>query len=135
MRLPAGRTVRQLRGVECWPAADTRSKEGEKNMAQRLVPPFHADHVGSLLRPAELHAARARAKDREIGQAALRTVEDECIRGAVALQESVGLHAVTDGEFRRDWWHVDFLHGFDGVELTRHGDIYKDARFKNVEEQ
>src|SRR6266571_5736631 len=111
----------------------TSSKEGAKNMA--VVPPFHADHVGSLLRPAELHTARAKAKNGEIDRAALRTVEDRCIREAVALQESIGLRAVTDGEFRRDWWHVDFLHGFDGVELTRNIDIYKDARFKNVEEQ
>src|SRR6266571_6373931 len=113
---------------------DTSSKEGAKNMAG--VPPFHADHVGSLLRPAELHTARAKAKNGEIGRAALRTVEDRCIREAVALQESIGLRAVTDGEFRRDWWHIDFLHGFDGVELTRDGAAYyKDANFKNVDEQ
>jgi len=104
-------------------------------MPKEIIPPFHADHVGSLLRPAELHAARTKAKNGEIDRAALRKVEDECIRGAVALQESIGLRAVTDGEFRRDWWHVDFLHGFDGVELTPHGDTYKDARFKNVDEQ
>jgi len=81
-------------------------------------PPFRADHVGSLLRPAELQQARARAARGEIDRAALRTVEDQSIRGAVALQESVGLQSITDGEFRRDWWHIDFLRGFDGVETS-----------------
>jgi methionine synthase II (cobalamin-independent) len=81
-------------------------------------PPFRADHVGSLLRPAELHEARARAARGEIDRAALRRVEDEAIRGAVALQESVGLQSITDGEFRRDWWHIDFIRGFDGVETS-----------------
>src|SRR5713226_140983 len=105
-------------------------------MVPSINPPFHADHVGSLLRPAELHAARAKAKNGEIDQAALRAVEDKCIREVVALQESIGIRAVTDGEFRRDWWHIDFLHGFDGVELTRaENAFYKDANFKNVDEQ
>jgi len=45
-------------------------------------------------------------------------VEDTAIRGAIALQESVGLQSITDGEFRRDWWHIDFLRGFDGVETS-----------------
>src|SRR5713101_9055419 len=103
-------------------------------MAPSIDPPFHADHVGSLLRPAELHAARAKAKNGEIDQAALRAVEDKCIREVVALQESIGIRAVTDGEFRRDWWHIDFLHGFDGVELGQ-SDIYGDAKFKNTHEQ
>src|SRR2546425_1993223 len=105
-------------------------------MAPSINPPFHADHVGSLLRPAELHAARAKAKSGEIDQAALRAVEDKCIREVVALQELIGLRAATDGEFRRDWWHIDFLHGLDGVELTRADNAYyKDANFKNVDEQ
>jgi 5-methyltetrahydropteroyltriglutamate--homocysteine methyltransferase len=81
-------------------------------------PPFRADHVGSLLRPPELQTARARAARGEIDRAALRAVEDQAIRGAVALQESVGLQSITDGEFRRDWWHIDFLRGFDGVETS-----------------
>src|SRR6266699_3253704 len=99
-----------------------------------MKPPFRADHVGSLLRPQALHAARARHKKGEIDRAALRAVEDECIKEAVKLQEDVGLQAVTDGEFRRDWWHIDFIHGFDGVELAA-GDAYGDAKFKNTEEQ
>jgi 5-methyltetrahydropteroyltriglutamate--homocysteine methyltransferase len=74
--------------------------------------------VGSLLRPPELREARARAARGEIDRAALRAVEDACIRRAVALQEEVGLQSITDGEFRRDWWHIDFLRGFDGVETS-----------------
>ena len=87
-------------------------------MSKAARPPFRADHVGSLLRPPELRDARARAARGEIDRAALRTAEDQAIRGAVALQESVGLQSVTDGEFRRDWWHIDFLRGFDGVETS-----------------
>lgn len=82
-------------------------------------PPFHADQVGSLLRPAELHAARAKAKAGELAQEKLREVEDRSIREAVRRQEGVGLRAVTDGEFRRDFWHIDFLKQLDGVALTR----------------
>ncbi|PYM78491.1 MAG: 5-methyltetrahydropteroyltriglutamate--homocysteine S-methyltransferase [Candidatus Rokuibacteriota bacterium] len=81
-------------------------------------PPFRADHVGSLLRPPELREARARAARGEIDRSALRAVEDTSIRAAVSLQESVGLSSITDGEFRRDWWHIDFLRGFDGVETS-----------------
>ncbi len=86
-------------------------------MAARIAPPFRADHVGSLLRPAALQAARARYGAGKIDAEALRAVEDRAIRDAVALQERLGLQAVTDGEFRRTWWHLDFLSGFDGFEL------------------
>ena len=103
-------------------------------MAQRQSPPFRADHVGSLLRPPELHEARAKAKRGEITPEQLRALQDKHIRETVAKQESVGLQVVTDGEFRRDWWHIDFIHGFDGVELAV-GDAYGDAKFKNTEEQ
>ena len=96
-----------------------------------MKPPFRADHVGSLLRPRELHEVRARHKKGEIDRAALRAVEDECIRQAVKLQEDVGLQAVTDGEFRRDWWHIDFIHGFDGVDLT----VNRFATFQGTDEQ
>ena len=81
-----------------------------------MKPPFRADQVGSLLRPAELTAARKSANSGQIDAAALREVEDRCIRAAIAKQEAIGLQSVTDGEFRRAWWHVDFLAGFDGVE-------------------
>src|SRR5260221_9962255 len=97
-------------------------------------PPFRADHVGSLLRPKELHEARAKAKKGEISAAELKNTEDKHIRDVVKLQEDVGLQSVTDGEFRRDWWHIDFLHGFDGVDITQ-PQYAKGAEFKNVEEQ
>ncbi len=78
-------------------------------------PPFWADHVGSLLRPPELREARVRAKAGAISLAARREVEDRAIRTAVARQEALGLRAVTDGEYRRDFWHLDFLRRLRGV--------------------
>ena len=87
-------------------------------MMQRNTPPFRADHVGSLLRPPELLLARdARAADK-ISAAALRAAEDRAIHDAVARQESVGLRAVTDGEFRRTFFHLDFLRQFGNVEVV-----------------
>src|SRR5215208_6004071 len=100
----------------------------------RSKPPFRADHVGSLLRPKELHEIRAKAKRGEVSKEDLQKAEDKHIRNVVKLQEDVGLQSITDGEFRRDWWHIDFLHGFDGVELSK-GNAYGDAKFKNTEEQ
>src|SRR5690348_4974664 len=85
-------------------------------MTQRTRPPFRADHVGSLLRPAALKAAREKRARGEIGAAELAAVEDREIAAIVRRQEEVGLQAVTDGEFRRSWWHLDFLWGLDGVE-------------------
>ena len=81
------------------------------------VPPFRADHVGSLLRPKELQAARAAWKSGALPLAGLREVEDRCIGAAIARQESIGLRAATDGEYRRAYWHYDFVAGLDGVEL------------------
>jgi 5-methyltetrahydropteroyltriglutamate--homocysteine methyltransferase len=81
-------------------------------------PPFRADHVGSLLRPPELREARAARAEGRLGPAALRAVEDRCIRDAVARQKAVGLRAVTDGEYRRAFWHFDFLARLGGVEMV-----------------
>jgi len=86
-------------------------------MAHRSTPPFRADHVGSLLRPQRLLEARDRRKRNEISAAELTRVEDEAIRDAVKLQEDVGLEAVTDGEFRRTFWHIDFLERFANVTV------------------
>lgn len=80
-------------------------------------PPFRADHVGSLLRPPELLRAREQRHKGEISAGALRETEDRCIRGAVKLQEDIGLQAVTDGEYRRTIWHADFLRQFAGVTV------------------
>jgi 5-methyltetrahydropteroyltriglutamate--homocysteine methyltransferase len=82
------------------------------------TPPFRADHVGSLLRPRELHEARARAKAGAISAGQLRSVEDRLIGAAVARQEALGLPLVTDGEYRREFWHLDFLRQLDGVGVT-----------------
>jgi 5-methyltetrahydropteroyltriglutamate--homocysteine methyltransferase len=79
-------------------------------------PPFRADHVGSFLRPKALIDARAAHRSGEIDAAQLREVEDAAIRDVVALQEDLGLHAITDGEFRRTYFHTDFLLQLDGVD-------------------
>ena len=80
-----------------------------------MKPPFRADQVGSLLRPAELARARAEFKQHELSADALKAIEDRCIRTAVARQEALGLRSVTDGEMRRDYWHLDFTTQLDGV--------------------
>ena len=85
-------------------------------MSQRSKPPFRADHVGSLLRPAALKAAREQHAKGAITAAALKAVEDREIERVIKRQEEVGLQSITDGEFRRSWWHLDFLWGLDGVE-------------------
>ncbi len=87
-------------------------------MAQEKTAPFRANHVGSLLRPPELIAARAKREKGEIGAAQLREVEDRSIRDAVKMQEDVGMPGVTDGEFRRTLWHADFLSQIAGVKVV-----------------
>ncbi len=95
--------------------------------------PFRADHVGSLLRPHELHDLREKVRFGKAGAGELKQAEDRLIREVVKLQEDIGLPSITDGEFRRDWWHIDFLSGFDGIELKREGDSYHGVQFKGVE--
>ena len=85
-------------------------------MAERSKPPFRADHVGSLLRPRELTDARAAFKSGAVDQASLRAVEDQAITEVIELQRAVGLRTVTDGEFRRTAWHLDFIYSLEGVE-------------------
>jgi len=85
-------------------------------MSQRTTPPFRADHVGSLLRPAALKEARVKFAKGEIDAASLKAVEDREIERAVKRQEAIGLKLATDGEFRRSWWHFDFFWGLKGVE-------------------
>jgi 5-methyltetrahydropteroyltriglutamate--homocysteine methyltransferase len=81
-------------------------------------PPFRADHVGSLLRPAALRDARVKADKAHMSAMALRMVENAAIRDAVALQENAGLQAITDGEFRRGHYLVDFMSALDGIAPT-----------------
>jgi 5-methyltetrahydropteroyltriglutamate--homocysteine methyltransferase len=97
---------------------------------QRTKPPFRADQVGSLLRSAPVKAARTRRLAGDITAAQLTAVEDDEIAKLVARQESIGLQAVTDGEFRRSWWHYDFLSHLDGVELVS---VAQGLQFKGVE--
>lgn len=85
-------------------------------MASLIAPPFRADHVGSLLRPRELLAVRERYKAGECSAEELRQAEDAAIREAVKLQEGIGLRSITDGEFRRTYFHIDFLTQLRGVE-------------------
>jgi 5-methyltetrahydropteroyltriglutamate--homocysteine methyltransferase len=87
-------------------------------MQRRTEPPFRADHVGSLLRPPALLAAREQFAAGTLDAAGLRAVEDEAIRDAVAMQEEIGLQSATDGEFRRTSWHMDFIYQLGGIVKT-----------------
>ena len=88
--------------------------------------PFRNDIVGSFLRPQRLVEARLSGKN-------LQSVEDECIRDLVDKQLAVGLKSVTDGEFRRSYWHTDFFWGFDGIEHVKmkQGYIFNDEETRN----
>jgi 5-methyltetrahydropteroyltriglutamate--homocysteine methyltransferase len=101
-------------------------------MTQRAKPPFRADHVGSFLRPKELLDARDQLAIGRISKAELRKAEDAAIRDIVKFQEGLGLQGITDGEFRRTYFHIDFLEQLDGVEThtgfstsfhTKKGDV------------
>src|SRR5262245_50602523 len=96
-------------------------------------PPFRADHVGSLLRPKELLRAREQHRKGQLQDAVLRRMEDEAIRDVVQMQEGIGLQGITDGEFRRASWHMDFMYQLGGVRKVEqnitvhfhsdHGDV------------
>src|SRR5450759_759048 len=88
-----------------------------RNVMQRTKPPFRADMVGSLLRTAPVKQARAQREKGAITPAQLKEVEDREIEKIIKKQEEIGLKLVTDGEFRRAWWHFDFFSLLDGVEL------------------
>src|SRR5215470_9905843 len=86
---------------------------------QRTKPPFRADEVGSLLRPPRIKEARAKLEKGEISLAELRKAEDMEIEKIVHRQASTGLKVATDGEFRRSWWHFDFLSKLTGCEMVK----------------
>ena len=88
----------------------------EDPMSVRTTPPFRADHVGSLLRPRALLQAREDAARGTISPDDLRAIEDAAIREAVTMQADIGLRSVTDGEFRRASWHMDFIYEIAGVQ-------------------
>src|ERR1051325_2251864 len=104
-------------------ASDAASGDSPSSRECRTMtaeaPPFRADHVGSLLRPQPLLAARAEYEGGWITAETLRGCEDDCIKKAVAMQAELGLKGVTDGEFRRGSWHRDFLYPIGGGARTR----------------
>lgn len=85
--------------------------------------PFRADQVGSLLRVPELRWAHEKSLQGEYGIAALRELQDRCIRDVIRLQESAGLHAITDGEYRRTSFHADFIEKLDGARAAGRLDV------------
>ena len=91
-------------------------KEDLAHMSTRTQPPFRADHVGSFLRPKRLLEAREKKARGEITPEELRAVEDDAIAEIVKFQEDVGLQSITDGEFRRTYFHIDFLDKLGGVK-------------------
>lgn len=105
-------------------------REGITMTTTLIKAPFKADHVGSLLRPENLHVARKEFKEGEITLEQLREVETKEIKRIVDKQIEVGLKAVTDGEFRRSWWHLDFMENINGFEGYVPENGYK---FKDVE--
>ena len=84
----------------------------------KVAPPFRADHVGSLLRPPAIHVARGRRARGEIDDAELRGIEDKAIAEMIPKLEATGIQSITDGEFRREWFHLDFLQQLDGVTVS-----------------
>ena len=96
---------------------------GNQMSANTTGAPYRADHVGSLLRPASVKQARkAHFEDGAMPADELRAIEDEAIRDVVKLQENAGLRAVTDGEFRRSFWHYDFMGALTGMDLVERGE-------------
>jgi len=100
-------------------------------LSANTLPPFRADHVGSLLRPPALTQARADFKAGKIDACALKAVEDDAVRDAIAMQRDVGLQDATDGEFRRTTWHMDFILQLGGVSQID-GESLR-VQFKNEE--
>lgn len=89
--------------------------------------PVHFDIVGSFLRPERLKKAREAFRSGTLGQAALRRVEDEEIRKLISKEKALGLRTLTDGEFRREYWHLDFMWGLGGIkrETLSHGYFFE----------
>lgn len=97
-----------------------------RNFTKRTTAPYRYDIVGSFLRPAELKQARINFSDKKIDQKTLTDIENKCIKELVEKEILLGLHAVTDGEFRRSYWHLDFMWGFAGIEhnVLEHGYLF-----------
>jgi 5-methyltetrahydropteroyltriglutamate--homocysteine methyltransferase len=102
-------------------------------MSVRTTPPFRADHVGSLLRPPEVLRAREERAAGRITDEELREIEDDAIRTVVRRQEEIGLDTITDGEFRRESWHMDFIYQLGGITKVQDDTIR--VHFENEERQ
>jgi 5-methyltetrahydropteroyltriglutamate--homocysteine methyltransferase len=102
-------------------------------MSARATPPFRADHVGSLLRPPELLQAREDHAAGRIDDDELRGIEDDAIREVVRRQQEIGLRSITDGEFRRESWHMDFIYQLGGITKVQDDTIH--VHFENEERQ
>jgi 5-methyltetrahydropteroyltriglutamate--homocysteine methyltransferase len=102
-------------------------------MTARTTPPFRADHVGSLLRPPEVLDAREQRVSGHITDDELREIEDDAIRAVVRRQEEVGLKSITDGEFRRESWHMDFIYQLGGITKVQDDTIH--VHFENKDRQ
>ena len=100
------------------------------NLTERKTAPFRFDNVGSFLRPSRLKEARDAFAGGTITEEELKSVEDEAIEGLIEKQKDIGLKAITDGEFRRSWWHLDFMWGLEGVEKV---DVDEGYKFAEVE--
>ena len=100
------------------------------NLTERKTAPFRFDNVGSFLCPSRLKEARDAFAKGTIAEEELKSVEDEAIEGLIEKQKDIGLKAITDGEFRRSWWHLDFMWGLEGVEKV---DVDEGYKFAEVE--
>ncbi len=109
---------------------DAQTASAGATAGRRTVPPFRADHVGSLLRPEKLLRARDELAAGQISAEQLRVIEDDAIRDVVQMQRDVGLQSATDGEFRRASWHMDFIYQLGGIEKVA-GDIT--VHFRNAD--
>jgi 5-methyltetrahydropteroyltriglutamate--homocysteine methyltransferase len=109
---------------------DAQTASAGATAGRRTVPPFRADHVGSLLRPEKLLRARDEFAAGQISAEQLRAIEDDAIRDVVRMQRDVGLQSATDGEFRRASWHMDFIYQLGGIEKVA-GDIT--VHFRNAD--
>ena len=114
----SGLALRRRLAKELAVIAAAQSRTPAVPHVPHALPPFRADHVGSLLRPPALAWARAKAEAGALTPGELQRIKDVAIQDAAALQEATGLNVVTDGEFRRAYFHLDFLTAIEGVQAV-----------------
>src|ERR1700759_1442495 len=111
-------TPRRWFGSSAWRPTSRHGTEAKEIDMANPPPPFRADQVGSLLRSGPVKEARGKREAGQISAEELKAVEDAEIKKIIKKQEEIGLRGITDGEFRRSWWHYDFLAKLNGVELV-----------------